>query len=481
MRIELEKAIPPIPPPKDTKYVRHVRIQSDGSRGSGAGPCTSARSCCCPTASTSTRRRATRSRSSTATSRRRSTDFREEPPDPSLPCEYSERFRLDCYNRIQQEQAHQLYQDWTSPGFPRFLVVQIQHANPYYDDSYAVNSENLGPYGDAIQYELVPVRREDVPRPRPGLGALLVRRLDGRLGGARGAGLLPGRVQRLLGGLPRPDRLPRLHDDEPLRGRERLLDARGRSAGCRARPTATGWATSRRRSSRRTGSSWCSARRAARAGSSTSGRPSTRRSGADGYPKRICDKRTGVIDHGGRRALAGELRPRPHPARDWSKGLGRKLEGKIHIYVGDMDNYYLNNAVYLRRGVPEGDERPALRRRGGLRRPGRALLERRPHAAERLLAPALRPDVRPEDGRADGEERAAGRRPHELALLEANPQRQREVGGVATAARRAGEAVGVSPDVAPAHLEQEADATFERDVDRDSGVEAGIGRRARAE
>jgi hypothetical protein len=32
--------------------------------------------------------------------------------------------------------------------------------------------------------------------------------------------------------------------------------------------------------------------------------------------------------------------------RDWSKGLGSKLQGKIHIYCGDMDNYYLNNAVY---------------------------------------------------------------------------------------------------------------------------------------
>ena len=32
--------------------------------------------------------------------------------------------------------------------------------------------------------------------------------------------------------------------------------------------------------------------------------------------------------------------------RDWSK-LGPKLEGKIHIYVGEADNYFLNNAVYL--------------------------------------------------------------------------------------------------------------------------------------
>ena len=32
--------------------------------------------------------------------------------------------------------------------------------------------------------------------------------------------------------------------------------------------------------------------------------------------------------------------------RDWSKN-GKDWEGKIHIYCGDMDNYYLNDAVYL--------------------------------------------------------------------------------------------------------------------------------------
>jgi len=31
--------------------------------------------------------------------------------------------------------------------------------------------------------------------------------------------------------------------------------------------------------------------------------------------------------------------------RDWAT-LGPKLRGKLRIYVGDMDNYYLNNAVY---------------------------------------------------------------------------------------------------------------------------------------
>ena len=82
--------------------------------------------------------------------------FRPEPPDPDLKCEYSERFQLDCYNQTSQEHAHQFYQEWTGPNFPRVLIVEIQHANPYYDDSYAVNSANLGPYGDAITYELIP-------------------------------------------------------------------------------------------------------------------------------------------------------------------------------------------------------------------------------------------------------------------------------------------------------------------------------------
>jgi hypothetical protein len=86
--------------------------------------------------------------------------WRTEPPEENIECEYSARFSLDCYNRIQQELAYQLYQDWTSPDFPRMLVIEIQHPTPYYDDSYAVNSENNGPYGDAITYELIPYVEE---------------------------------------------------------------------------------------------------------------------------------------------------------------------------------------------------------------------------------------------------------------------------------------------------------------------------------
>ena len=88
------------------------------------------------------------------------TAMRVEPPDTTAPCVYSARFSMDCYNHVQQEYQHELYQQWTSPGFPRHLVVEIQHPTPYYDDSYAVNSESQGPWGDAITYELIPFLEE---------------------------------------------------------------------------------------------------------------------------------------------------------------------------------------------------------------------------------------------------------------------------------------------------------------------------------
>ena len=54
------------------------------------------------------------------------------------------------------QEGYQLYQNWISDRFPRLLVVSFQHPNPYFDDSYAVNSPNVGPYGDALMQELIP-------------------------------------------------------------------------------------------------------------------------------------------------------------------------------------------------------------------------------------------------------------------------------------------------------------------------------------
>jgi hypothetical protein len=79
--------------------------------------------------------------------------------------------------------------------------------------------------------------------------------------------------------------------------------------------------------------------------------------GADGYPKRIWDKYTGEIN----REVAAHWRENYDLAyimkRDWAT-LGPKLKGKVHLYCGDMDNYYLNNAVYLAEDILEETTAP---------------------------------------------------------------------------------------------------------------------------
>ena len=67
---------------------------------------------------------------------------------------------------------------------------------------------------------------------------------------------------------------------------------------------------------------------------------------ADGYPRPIWDKRSGDIDP----EVAAYWRQHYDLTaileRDWAT-LGPKLRGRIHVYVGTMDSYYLNNAVHL--------------------------------------------------------------------------------------------------------------------------------------
>jgi hypothetical protein len=58
--------------------------------------------------------------------------------------------RSMAMNACSKTMAARSSKEWTGPGSRRVLMITIQHANPYYDHSYAVNSANLGPYGDAI-------------------------------------------------------------------------------------------------------------------------------------------------------------------------------------------------------------------------------------------------------------------------------------------------------------------------------------------
>jgi hypothetical protein len=66
--------------------------------------------------------------------------------------------------------------------------------------------------------------------------------------------------------------------------------------------------------------------------------------GSDGRPVPLWDPRTGAIDHkAAERWKRFDLRMVLE--KDWNV-LGPKLKGKLHISVGEADDYFLNNAVH---------------------------------------------------------------------------------------------------------------------------------------
>jgi hypothetical protein len=272
--------------------------------------------------------------------------FREEPPDPNLKPDFSERFRWPGYNRTQQELAHQLYKDWTSPTYPRMLIVQIQHANPYYDDSYAVNSANLGPYGDAITYELVPYLEKKYRAIGAGWARFLYGGSTGGWEALAAQMFYPEEYNGCYAACPDP------------------IDFRAYTIVDIYKDTNAYFAEGPWKKVPRPGHrNWLGQLSATLEQMNrlelvlgTNGRSGDQWDiweavyspvGPDGYPARIWDRRTGVID----KKVAEYWRENYDLGhilrRDWEKGLGRKLQGKINLYVGDMDNYYLNNAVYL--------------------------------------------------------------------------------------------------------------------------------------
>lgn len=80
--------------------------------------------------------------------------------------------------------------------------------------------------------------------------------------------------------------------------------------------------------------------------------------GTDGYAQPIWDRVTGEIDHEVAQYWLENWDLTHHLVSNWS-ALGPDLAGKIHVAVGDMDSYYLNNAVELMEEAMEGLTDPA--------------------------------------------------------------------------------------------------------------------------
>ncbi len=282
--------------------------------------------------------------------------FRTDPPDPNLEPDYSARFDVKGYNLIQQQEAYDFYRRWTSDDFPRMLIIKIQHANPYYDDSYAVNSANIGPYGDAITYELIP----HIENEFRGIGEGWARFLyGGSTGGWEALAaqvMYPKEYNGCFAACPDPIDFRaycavNLYEDKNAYYYESdfkqtltpghrdylgKVDASLRDMSWRELVLGT---------KSRSGQQW------------DIWEAVYSPQGDDGYPQRIWDKRTGVINKEVAEYWKENYDLRHILERDWDK-LGLELQGKIHIYCGDMDNYYLNNAVYLMEEFLENTKDP---------------------------------------------------------------------------------------------------------------------------
>lgn len=271
--------------------------------------------------------------------------FRETPPDPDLEPAYSARFDWPGYNKTVQEEAYQFYKEWTGPDFPRFLIIQVQHANPYYDDSYAVNSANVGPYGDAITYELIPFIEEKFR----GIGEGWARFLyGGSTGGWEALAVqvfYPDEYNGCYAACPDPIdfrsyTLVNIYEDKNAY----YLDGTWKNTLRPGHRNYLGQISTTLEdmnhrelvigTNSRSGDQW------------DIWQAVYSPVDPNGYPKPIWNKLTGEIDRDVAEYWRENYDLRYILERDW-KTLGPKLEGKIHIYCGDMDNYYLNNAVYL--------------------------------------------------------------------------------------------------------------------------------------
>ena len=356
IKITLDQIIPEIVPPKDTKYVKHIKIKSKLLSDFWGKPMYLGAHILLPEGFDNHPEARYPLMIFHGHFPKDFGGFRTTAPDPNLEPEYSERFQLEGYNRIVQEHEYQFYKEWTSNDFPRVVAIEIQHANPYYDDSYAVNSANIGPYGDAITYELIPYIEKQFRCIGEGWSRFLYGGSTGGWEALAAQIFYPDEYNGCYAACPDPIDfraycLVDIYKDENAYytgPKHRKVERPGQrnylgevSASLRQmnyRELALG-------TNSRSGEQW------------DIWQAVYSPMGSDGYPKPIWDKLTGEIDPEVATYWKENYDLRYILKRDWNR-LGPKLEGKINIYCGDMDNYYLNNAVYLMEDFLESTEEP---------------------------------------------------------------------------------------------------------------------------
>ena len=343
--ISLTETVPPIPPTADSKYVRRIRIQSALLSKFWGTPIYLSAMVMVPEGFDTHPGAHYPLVIFHDHYTNEFNDFRETPPDAALKPDYSDRFHLTGYNRIQQQEAYKNFQDWTAPNKPRFLIVKLQHANPFYDDSYAVNSANLGPYGDAIETELIPAIEKQFRAIGQGWARFMY---GGSTGGWESLAVqifYPTHYNGAFAACPDPVDF-HAYMTTDLYTRENMFWIPG--ANKRVEQPAMRNYLGQTLISMRDNVQF-------EAALGDHGRSGDQFDiwqavyspvGPDGYPATIFDKTTGTIDHKVLEYWQKNYDLDAILQRDWNK-LGPDLAGKIHLYVGYDDTYMLNNAVYL--------------------------------------------------------------------------------------------------------------------------------------
>ncbi|GAB3495444.1 alpha/beta hydrolase-fold protein [Spirosoma knui] len=344
--VVLDQVNPPIDEPKDTKFIKHIKIQSKLLTEFWGKPMFLGAHVLLPAGFDEHPNARYPLCINHGHFPADLDGFSETPPPADIDTtDYVERFKIHGYKKIVAQEAYDFYKKWTSKDFPRMLIIEIQHANPYYDDSYAVNSANLGPYGDAIMRELLP----EIEQRFRGIGQGWARfTYGGSTGGWEALAaqvFYPDEFNGCFAACPDPIAFDaytvfNLYKDKNAYYAEGPLRRT-------PRPSQRNYLGQVKCTLEETNHRELALGTHSRSGDQFDIWEAVYSpAGPDGYPKRIWDKRTGEIDHQVAEYWREHFDLLHILRRDW-KTLGPKVAGKIHIYCGDMDNYYLNNAVYL--------------------------------------------------------------------------------------------------------------------------------------
>jgi hypothetical protein len=232
---------------------------------------------------------------------------------------------------------------WLAKGAPRMLLLHLDGAGPF-GDPYQVDSANNGPYGAAITEELIP----HVEKLYRGVGRGHARVLAGASTGGWVSLALQVFYPDFFNGAwahaPDPVDFRAFELVNIYKDANAFVNAYGfnrpasRDLDGDVRTTMRYELRLERVLGR--GDNWTLSGKDWAAWNAAFGPR-----GADGLPKPLWDGRTGKIDrtvteHWQKYDLRLRLQ------KDWAV-LGPKLRGKLRIWVGEADDYFLNNAVHL--------------------------------------------------------------------------------------------------------------------------------------